>query len=214
MQTYAIDPSKIRDISNAMLDDTGQLKVVPADVLAGTTREERMLFGVRQGLYSFPTTELLDFVRERLQGRSALEIGAGHGTMAKALGIRATDNHQQDDPKIKAYYRALGQPTVPYGAHVENLDAISAVKKHKPQVVLACWVTHRYNPERHELGGNESGVDEAEIIANCDEYIFIGNERVHKDKPIWALPHEKVTPPWLYSRAGNGSPDFIAIWRK
>jgi hypothetical protein len=57
-------------------------------------------------------------------------------------------------------------------------------------------------------------VDEAAIIASCEEYISIGNERVHAAKPIWALPHEKLTPPWLYSRALNGSADFIASWRR
>ncbi len=56
-------------------------------------------------------------------------------------------------------------------------------------------------------------MDEAAILRNCEEYIFIGNEQVHRYKPILSLPHEKITPPWLYSRALNGSPDFIAIWR-
>lgn len=58
------------------------------------------------------------------------------------------------------------------------------------------------------------GLDEAKIIASCDEYIFVGNEHVHAHKPIWDLPHEKLTPPLLYSRATNGSRDFIAIWRR
>lgn len=214
MQTFVIDPSQINDISQHMLDDAGDLRVVPAHVLQGTSKEERMLFGVRRGLYSFPTVELCDFLKNRIQGRSALEIGAGHGALAKSLGIRASDNHQQNDPQIKAYYDALGQTTVPYGAHVENLDAMDAVRKHQPEVVIACWVTHRFDPARPGLGGNAMGVDEAKIIDSCDEYIFIGNERVHKDKPIWALPHEKITPPWLYSRAGNGSADFIGIWSR
>jgi len=30
-------------------------------------------------------------------------------------------------------------------------------------------------------------MDEAAVIAACDEYIFIGNEHVHASKPIWAL---------------------------
>jgi len=63
-------------------------------------------------------------------------------------------------------------------------------------------------------GGGSSGVDEEAIIASCDEYIFVGNEHVHAPKPIWSLPHEKLTPPWLYSRAVNGSRDFIGIWRR
>lgn len=59
-----------------------------------------------------------------------------------------------------------------------------------------------------------TGVDEASLIASCEDYIFVGNERVHAQKPIWQLPNEKTTPPWLFSRAVNGSRDFLAIWRR
>ena len=81
-------------------------------------------------------------------------------------------------------------------------------------MVVSCWVTHLYDPARGQAGGSATGIDEAALIASCDEYISIGNEHVHAGKPIWALPHEKLTPPWLYSRAINGSPDYIAIWRR
>lgn len=49
-------------------------------------------------------------------------------------------------------------------------------------------------------------------IESYDEYIFIGNEHVHAHKPIWKMLHEKLTPQWLYSRAVNGSREFIATW--
>lgn len=173
-----------------------------------------MLFGVRHGLYGFPTEELCSFLRVRIRGRQAIEIGSGHGVLAKALGIPATDNRQQEDAEVRAHYAAIRQPTVPYGEHVEKLDAAAAVEKYRPAVVVACWITHRFDPSRPDAGGSATGVDEVAIIASCDEYIFIGNERVHAHKPIWALPHEKLTPPWLYSRAINGSRDFIGIWRR
>lgn len=214
MEAYALDPHITRDISSIMLDDRGTLKVLPSSVLATTTREERLLFGVLHGLYGFPTDELCEFLRDRIGGRSAIEIGAGHGVLAAKLGIPATDNRQQDDPAIRRHYDRLGQPTVPYGDNVEKLDAAEAVRRYKPSVVVASWVTHRFNPRLPQLGGNESGVDEAAIIQACDEYIFIGNERVHALKPIWGLPHEKISPPWVYSRAMNGHPDFVAIWRR
>jgi hypothetical protein len=71
-------------------------------------------------LHSFPTRELCDFLLARIGGRSAIEIGAGHGALAKALSIPATDNRQQEKDRLKAYYREIGQPTVPYGDHVER----------------------------------------------------------------------------------------------
>lgn len=197
-----------------MLDEQGQLRVVPASTLASTTPEQRMLFGVRHGLYSFPTEELRDYLLARIAGRRAIEIGAGSGVLAKELGIPATDNRQQEDAELKAYYQRLGQPAVPYGDHVEKLDAAAAIAKYKPEVVIACWVTHRFEPSAPERGGSNTGVDEAGIVAACDEYIFVGNQQVHAAKPIWTLAHERITPNWLYSRAMNGTSEFIAVWSK
>lgn len=93
-------------------------------------------------------------------------------------------------------------------------DAAAAIAKYKPQVVIASWVTHRFDPSAPERGGSNTGVDEAGVVAACDEYIFIGNQQVHAAKPIWALAHERITPDWLYSRAMNGTPEFIAVWSK
>lgn len=214
MEAFALDSSSIRDISGLLLDAEGRLTCVPALVLQQTTPQERMLFGVRHGLYGFPTTELCDFLRDRIGGRSAIEIGAGHGLLAKTLGITATDNRQQEKPALKRHYEAIRQPIVPYGDNVEKLDAQAAVEKYRPNVVISCWVTHRFDPTRPVAGGSESGVDEATIIETCDEYISIGNEHVHSGKPIWSLPHQKFHPTWLYSRAINGSKDYIAIWRR
>ncbi|WP_198086651.1 hypothetical protein [Variovorax sp. E3] len=213
MDAFAIDPTAVHDISSRLLDGHGRLRVTPACVLSRTTAQERLLFGVRQGIYSFPTDELCDFLRSRIEGRIAIEIGAGHGILAEALSIPATDNRQQEDPELKAYYAHIGQPTVPYGKNVEKLDAADAVAKYRPNVVIACWVTHRFDPERPHAGGSVTGVDEASLIESCDEYIFVGNEHVHAHKPIWEMPHEKLNPSWLYSRAINGSREFIATWR-
>ena len=118
----------------------------------------------------------------------------------------------QELPHYKTKYKRLQQPTVQYGDNVERLDASVAVKRYRPDVVIGAWVTHRYNPKRHDAGGNEMGIVEEGIIKTCDAYIVIGNEGVHRDKSIWSLPHTIEYPPWLYSRSYNGSRDFIATW--
>ena len=138
MDAYTLEPAEVRDISGMLLDERRCLRVVPARLLEATTPQERLLFGVRHGLYSFPTEELCSFLRERVRGRRAIEIGAGHGALAKALAIPATDNRQQEDEPVKSHYAALRQPTVPYGEHVEKLDAAAAVEKYCPDVVIAC----------------------------------------------------------------------------
>jgi len=203
-----------RDIAPLLLDEQGRLKVVPAQILAETSAAERGAFGVRYGAYGFVTSELVEHLSVLLAGVSALEVGAGNGVLAEALGIRATDNRQQELPHIRAVYEGLNQALVPYGERVEKLDALSAARRYRPHTVLACWTTHRYDPARHWAGGNEDGVREEELLSLCERYVFIGNEAVHARKSLWALPHEKHHPPWLYSRALNGSPNFIAVWHR
>lgn len=213
MQTIVkIDTRTIRDITPAVLAAPGKPRIMPASFYREVTAHERAAFCVRNGIYGLPTEELVAWVRARIAGRNAIEIGAGHGAFAEALGIPATDSWQQANPDMIAYYASIRQPVVQYGANVERLDAAAAVTKHKPQVVVASWVTHRYRPERHSFAGNPDGVDEEAIIKSCETYILIGNRRVHEGKSIWSLPHEIIEPDWLFSRSFNGSPDFIAVW--
>jgi hypothetical protein len=211
-QPLIIDTRSVRDLAPDVLVEPGRPRILPASYYQNTTVAERAVLGTRHGLYGLPTEELVAWLREQIDGRTALEIGAGHGALADALAIRATDNWQQSDPAVVAYYAAIQQPVVRYGKSVEKLDAAAAVAKYRPQVVVASWVTHKYLPERHTAGGNEAGVDEEALIAACEAYILIGNTRVHAGKSIWALPHRIIKPDWVFSRAHNGSPDFIAVW--
>jgi hypothetical protein len=57
------------------------------------------------------------------------------------------------------------------------------------------------------------GVREEKIVQQA-RYIFIGNRRVHRHKPIFDLPHAEYEFPWLVSRSINGTPEFIGIWEK
>lgn len=213
-EAWEIDPHDGENLAACLLDDQGQLRVVPAAQLASSSAQARLHFGVTHGIYGFVTLELVQHLQTIIAGRSAIEIGAGHGRLAAALGIPATDNRQQEEPALREYYAALGQPTVRYGDEVQKLDAAAAIAHHQPQVVVASWVTHRFLPDRPEAGGSTSGVDEEAVIQACETYIVIGNTHVHRHKPIWLLPHDLIKPPWLFSRAVNGSPDFIAVWER
>ena len=213
MKTFMIDTHGLRDLGKEALGPDGRLRVMPAAFWAGTTPEERGAFGVRNGLYSFPTVELVQRLREIINGRTTIEVGAGHGVLAQALGIVATDSYQQAMPKYRALYEAMQQPIVPYGPNVEKLDALAAISMHKPQVVIGCWVTHRYDPRRPFAGGNEAGFDEEWILDNCETYVVVGNTKVHEGKAIWSRPHVIEHPSYVVSRALNGSPDFIAVWQ-
>lgn len=207
-----IDKSKTRDIAAEALDENGRLKILPASFWAQTTIEERSMFGVMHAYYGFPTVELVEWLENLINGRRAIEIGAGAGILAEALGIPGTDSYQQTLPKYRAIYALAQQPTVKYGPNVEKIDARTAVRKYKPEVVIGSWVTHKYEPKHPEWGGNEVGVDQKPILRRVDTYVLIGNEYVHRNNPIHDLPHTTLYPDWLYSRAGNGSRDWIEIW--
>lgn len=206
--------ASIRDLTPDILAAPGRPRILPASYYRTTTMDERAVFAHRHGIYGLPTVELIEWVKGVIGGRSAIEIGAGHGGLAAALGIPATDNRMQEHPLIRAHYAATRQPVVIYGDNVEPLDAQAAVAKYRPQVVVASWVTHVYSKDRDEAEGNMFGVDEDAILDAVDTYIFIGNTQVHAPKTIWSRPHKRHEPDWVYSRAVNGSPDFVAVWDK
>jgi hypothetical protein len=207
-----LDPTRIRDISAEFLDEDGRLRILPASAWAATTAHERALFGHRHAIYGFPTVELVEWLQEFIGERKAIEIGSGTGVLAEAVGIIGTDSHQQSKPEYRAHYQVEGQPSIRYGADVKLLDAREAVRRYRPQVVVAQWVTHKYERRRHFAEGNIDGVNEEDVLERCDQYVFIGNTKVHKGKSLWVRPHTLLHPPFVYSRASNGSPDFIAIW--
>ena len=99
--SYALD-ARTRDISADVLDGSGRLRILPAAYWATTTPPERGLFCVRHGVYCLVTEELVAYLREAIAGRSAIEIGAGNGVLAEALGIPATDNFMQTWPQYRS----------------------------------------------------------------------------------------------------------------
>jgi hypothetical protein len=211
--TIQLDPSEIRDISGEVLDDRGRIQVLPAKYWASTTLHERVLFGHRQGIYGFPTTELVNWLEEQIGQQSAIEIGAGHGVLAEALGIPGTDSMQQRQPKYALIYLAAGQPAANYGSNVIEMHASRAVRRYKPDVVIGSWVTHKWDARRPDAGGNEEGIDLADILRNCKKLILIGNTSVHAMNGLWDRDVELLTPDWLYSRAHSSAPNFVATWK-
>lgn len=196
---------------NAMKD--GKLQVLPAAFWRQYQQPQITAFCVMHGFYSIPTVELVEWLRERIAGLTALEVGSGNGVLAEALGIRATDSRQQSRAEIKAYYTALRQAPVSYGTNVECFTAKEAVGKYKPDVVLGAWVTHKYNPSEHWREGNRDGLDEVAIVCRAD-YINIGHTYVHRNKPVLQIPHEVFYPDWLVSRALSPGKNYIAVWGK
>ncbi len=208
--TFKIPPDT-RDISPEVLNSDGRMRILPASFWHAPTVAERALFGPKNGIYSLPTIELIARLTEIIGGRSAIEIGSGHGVVAETLGIPGTDSRQQEDPHYARRIALLGQPTVKYGHNIIAMHASRAVRRYKPDVVIGCWVTHKWDRNHPEREGNEVGVDEKDVILNCSTYVFVGNEETHKYSRIWDFNPQVEYPDYVISRAFNGSRDFIAV---
>lgn len=214
MSLQVISPNELKKdpAQEGALDDKGRLLVKPLSFWRAYSTAEIAYFAVRHGLYGLPTVELVSWLQQLLANKQTLEIGAGHGTLATALGIRATDNLMQTWPDIAAHYRSLHQATVPYGNHVEELDAHAALERYKPEVVLACWVTHKYDERAHGRGGNMFGVDEQWVLEHCQTYVHIGNAKTHAQKPLRTKPFRRYRPEGLVSRSFAPELDEVLVW--
>jgi hypothetical protein len=196
-----------------LLDEHGLLKIMPASYYAAIPQGILAVFCHHHGIYCLPTTEFIEWLRPHVVPGKTIEIGAGVGATGRALGIPLTDScYMKNVPEVFAYYSVMGQPITEYPADVEEIDAVEAIKKYQPEVVIGCWITHRYDPAHREREGNMYGVDEYYVLKNARKYIMVGNEGVHSIKPLLELPHVEYRPEWLYSRSISGTPNVIYVW--
>lgn len=164
--------------------------------------QELRMYCHTQAKYLLVTKELIDFLKILIKDKTAIEIGAGCGDLGKHLNIPMTDNHCQTWPDVKQYYQATEQPTITYGSKVERIDALEAVKKYKPDIVIGAWVTQWISPDIPPPpgGGSVYGIKEDEILRLVDAYVVIGAEEIHKHKDILKYPHTKLDAPFVRSR--------------
>lgn len=190
----------------------GRTELVPAAQLADSDPLELIRWCYANARYGLVTTELVAWLRTIIDGRHAIEVGAGCGDLGFHLGIHMTDSSVQTSPEMRALYAILGQRVTVPPVDVERLDAAQAVAKHRPQVVVASWLTQRYQPgdRGRRTGSSIYGVDECALIESVETYVHIGNLRVHGDKRALRLPHRCYDFPWLWSR--SQWPELNRIW--
>lgn len=199
------------DIShiNKQAFENGLLKVMPLSFYKALDENSLKLFMLNHGIYVIPTTELIDWLNENIN-ETAIEIGAGLGTIARALQIPITDSRMQEFPDVKLIYNMGGQPTIKYPSDVEKLDYKEAIEKYKPKTVIGCFITHK-----HKSGmstGNMYGVEEEYILKNVQRYINIGNLQTHKDKPILKEKSTEYNFDWLITRSNDQSLNRIWVY--
>lgn len=207
-----IEAQDIFDIEQEALTD-GRLNILPHAFWTQFTPDQIRFFCWKNGCYSIPTVELVNWLAERIVGKKTIEIGAGNGVLAEALGIGAVDNYQQMMPKYTLFYLNTNQPIIRYGGNVIEADANEAVEKEKPEVVIGSWITERYDPAYHKYGGNEIGPKQLEIINQVDTYYLIGNLDLHGNPKLMNLKHKTYRIP-LISRAFDPHKNVIFEFSK
>ncbi len=170
----------------------------------------------RKSRYTIVTAELVEWLRKAIRGRSAIEIGAGQGDIGRHLGIPTTDSYCHQRPDVKAYYAMLKTPTCDPPKEVERLEAMEAVAKYRPQVVIGSWITQKSIPTDHlnAVYSNDYGPDHLEIMAaeSVECFIMVGNKRVHDGLRALAVQHREFAPPWLVSKARDQDNNRIWVW--
>lgn len=209
---YTFDEKELAALNRLLLDGRGRIYPFKAAFYHDYVQPDLLrVWCNKNARYGVVTRELLDWLLEQINHRTALEIGAGMGDLGSHLGIPMTDSYQQvDNPETKITMQAcLQTPTRP-PSNVLKANAQNAVLQFKPAVVIGSWITQHWLPGDEE--GNMHGPREEQILKNCETYIHIGNENVHGNKRILKLPHETYKFPWLISRAKDPTKNVIWVW--
>lgn len=213
MITDIIDKNTTEDISPNLLMSNGHLKLLSAEYYRNLRWNDFRVFCHKYARYGIITIELVEFLNKIIACRPVIEIGSGAGDFGHHLKIHMTDSKQQEDPKIKASYAAMRQPVIKYPKEIEKIDALDAVYKYRPQVVLSSWIT-TYAPHEMPYGSNPFGIKEDAILNLVETFILIGNVDTHGDKPIMKMAHEEFYFDWLVSRGKNQENNRIWIWNR
>lgn len=198
-----------------LMGDNQRIKLLKAYEYDKMYRPSVQMWAHKHGRYGLPTFELIEWLKDQIGDRKAIEIGSGHGDLCYHLGILGTDNWCQQLPDVAAYYRAQGQPVIKYASDVEKLDGLAAVEKYRPSVVVGSWVTQWISsgPKGAGKQGSMYGIREDRILKTGVTYIMIGNLGSHNKKEILKKPHEEHRLPFVRSRASDPDLDRVFIWR-
>lgn len=200
-------------VDKRLLLPSGRLKLLPAAEFDAIAPNDLAYFCWRTGRYGLVTQELITFLGHALHGRRAIEIGAGNGDLGFHAGIPMTDLKLQDQADVAAFYAATKQPTIKYPADVLKLEAVEAVKRMRPAVVVGSWITHWVDPrlDPGPAGGSVYGVQEDKILSAGASYLMIGHIDVHDRKPLRRKHHIVFNIPGQRSRS-DAEGDAIYVW--
>lgn len=212
-----LEENDISALEGACIDAHGRINVMPYSFYRQFSTNDIGLFCVKYGLYVLPTEELIAFLKEEIGSLRAIEVGAGNGSVGRALGIRMFDSFiQRDDPGVRAHALLMKQEPVIYGSDVNKVEAVDAVRKYKPECVLGCFVTHKHwdIKKMGDVKGMLIAEDKIVKARSVKKYIVCGNQGVHASKPILDLPHRTIELEGYVTRSQSPELNRIFIWEK
>lgn len=219
IHTDRVDFSRMTELTRMITEDTEQgmmIRPLPFAEIAGDTPDTLNIVMQALGLYTFPTQELVDWLHAEidddpdLNPHTAIEICCGTGWLGRSLGIPITDSRLQERPDIRQSYIAKMAVPISYPDDVEQLDALSAIRKYEPEYVIASYCTHLYGTGSLK-SGNAFGVDTRWVRSHCRRFYHIGNDDIHFRDPIMRMPHRRLQFPWLVTR-GNSAHARVYVW--
>lgn len=216
MQVQILKNEDVSYMDKILLSSDGLLQPVNSSELIGLPPSHLMIWGNKNGVYTYPTIELIDWIKNQINGRSAIEICSGTGVIGRALKIPFTDSYIQTTPEMILWYLASHQKPIFPAPDVHKFEANEAVDYFKPEVVVGCYVTQKYltgDEGPPLIGSSLNGVDELQMLPKIKTYINIGNYSTHKDKRIRIKYKHKVYKfPWLLTRSVMPADNEIVVW--
>lgn len=211
---------KVLDFTASVYDGDGNFLVKPASFYHQTDSIILRIFATVAGIYQFLTTELIDWLRNEIEGFKTIEICAGLGLIGRPLGIVMTDSHIQQTEEFQNKLREnipgiRGHAMTKPPKDVKKYEAFEAVHTFMPRCVVGAFVTQYTTAnETTILGipGSPFGPKEWDIVKRVQKYIMIGHAGVHARKEIFSLPHKEYLFPWLVNRCEDQSLNRIWVW--
>ena len=207
----------VAKIVNQAITDNGDLNVLPSEFYKQFTQEDISTFCTVKGYYSLPTEELIDFLKNEIGNEEkVIEIAGGNGVYGRALGIVSTDSYLQKlNTQVRLRYEQTQQTIVPYGSNVKPLEAMEAVRKYKPRIVVVAWGTHKFDRKKPIEEGNQYGIEFEKIMAyqSVEKIILIGDLEIHKFNPVRKKATRIIQEDWIISRSLRNQ-NAIIIYEK
>ena len=223
---YCISPSKcvvaptseilslLFQFDNLLLDtSTKRIKLQPASAYSEILRNDLQTWMHYRNRYILPTVELVNWLKAKIDGRRAIEVGAGSDDLSYHLGIQAIGSN----PVLCADARTIPLlpsqiPTRAAYSGLHELDDMQAILELRPDVAIGAWIPDKFTDNFGNL--SKYAPNECQIIQNT-EYVHIGCESIHGRSSLLGFPHEVVKIPGLVSRANLSPPDnVIHVWKK